>query len=235
MNIAHFVARGKAPFTTFPNLVDLHLDILQKRQYLSHLCPGHRSICEGGPGGQTNKHTLSCPIPALTCVWKSKKMVYMTYVEDSCQQFCEHCLCVGLRNVGLTEQDLKFQMFGFSCDGASVTMEFTMEWQAIWNNCVPHLHQSGVWLTDWSCQHLTASNQCWLTWRKQWMVFTSTTPTLQKLPCTGESHGHKCDQTRQWWDKMASTYVQGPWKFGEEPAACWRWSHGLQMTTDCHL
>ena len=32
----------------------------------------------------------------------------------------------GLRNVGLTEQDLKSRMVGFGCDGAS---EFTMEWQ----------------------------------------------------------------------------------------------------------
>ncbi|KAK5881940.1 hypothetical protein CesoFtcFv8_020577 [Champsocephalus esox] len=68
---------------------------------------------------------------------KDQEMVYLTYVEDGkpVKQFVdivslEHAhsqgildaTLVGLRNVGLTEQDLKSRMVGFGCDGASVMM-----------------------------------------------------------------------------------------------------------------
>ncbi|XP_071752885.2 zinc finger protein 862-like [Centroberyx gerrardi] len=68
---------------------------------------------------------------------KDQEMVYMTYVEDGkpVNHFVdivslEHAhsqgildaILVGLRNVGLTEQDLKSRMVGFGCDGASVMM-----------------------------------------------------------------------------------------------------------------
>lgn len=65
-NIAYFVAREEAPFTMFPNIDDIHLT-----NGLSQLCPGHRSIYEGRPGGETKTHSL------LLChVWLQCRLLW---------------------------------------------------------------------------------------------------------------------------------------------------------------
>lgn len=54
------------------------------------------------------------------------QFVDIVLLEHAHSQGILDAILVGLRNVGLTEQDLKSRMVGFGCDGAS---EFTMEWQ----------------------------------------------------------------------------------------------------------
>lgn len=152
-NIAYFVAREEAPFTMFPNLVDLHLTNgldLGNTYKTDNAC---RTFVQAiGQSMKDDlveklKNTRFFSVMSDSSVDRSVKdqeMVYMTYVEDGkpVNHFVdivslEHAhsqgildaILVGLRNVGLTEQDLKSRMVGFGCDGASVMMEFTMEWQ----------------------------------------------------------------------------------------------------------
>jgi len=145
-NIAYFVAKEEAPFTMFPSLVDLHhkngleLGDTYKndnacRTFVQAI---GQSMKDDLVEKLKNTHFFSVMSDSsVDRSVKDQEMVYLTNVEDGkpVNQFVdivslEHAhsqgildaILVGLRNVGLTEQDLKSRMVGFGCDGASVMM-----------------------------------------------------------------------------------------------------------------
>ncbi|KAI4813074.1 hypothetical protein KUCAC02_024426 [Chaenocephalus aceratus] len=145
-NIAYFVAKEEGPFTMFPSLVDLHhkngLDLGGTYKNDNACRTFVQAICQSMKDDLVEKlkNTHFFSVMSDSSVDRSVKdqeMVYLTYVEDGkpVNQFVdivslEHAhsqgildaILVGLRNVGLTEQDLKSRMVGFGCDGASVMM-----------------------------------------------------------------------------------------------------------------
>lgn len=142
-NIAYFVAKEEAPFTMFPSLVDLHHkhglylgDTYKKdnacRTFVQAI---GQSMKDDLVEKLKNTHFFSVMSDSsVNRSQKDQEMVYLTYVEDgkpvnpfvdivslehAHSQGILDAILVGLRNVGLTEQDLKSRMVGFGCDDGS--------------------------------------------------------------------------------------------------------------------